>query len=123
MQSSFCDVEYAAKKKLTRRDRFLAGIHAATPWAALEAEIEPFYPTGEGRGRPLIGLSLMLRMYVAHQCFGLSDEGTIVDATLIAAPPSTKNTARSALCLAMRATKALRNVPRTRARPLNGWWR
>ena len=46
MQSSFSDLEYAAKKKLTRRDRFLAGIHAATPWAALEAEIEPFYPQG-----------------------------------------------------------------------------
>ncbi len=54
MQSSFSDLEYAAKKKLTRRDRFLAGIHVATPWAALEAEIEPFYPKGEGRGRPPI---------------------------------------------------------------------
>ena len=75
MQSSFSDLEYAAKKKLTRRDRFLAGIHAATPWTALEAEIEPFYPKGEGRGRPPIGLSRMLRMYVAQQCFGLSDEG------------------------------------------------
>ncbi len=42
MQSSFSDLEYAAKKTLTRRDRFLAGIHAATPWVALEAEIEPF---------------------------------------------------------------------------------
>ena len=40
MQSSFSDLEYAAKKKLTRRDRFLAGIHAATPWAALEAGVE-----------------------------------------------------------------------------------
>jgi len=46
MQSSFSDLEYSAKKKLTRRDRFLGGIHAATPWAALEAEIEPFYPKG-----------------------------------------------------------------------------
>ena len=75
MQSSFTDLEYAAKKKLTRRDRFLAEIDAVTPWAALVAELEPFYPKGKGRGRPPIGLERMLRMYVAQQCFGLSDEG------------------------------------------------
>ncbi len=45
------------------------------PWAAQEAEIEPFYPRGESRGRPPIGLSRMLRMYLAQQCFRLSDEG------------------------------------------------
>lgn len=76
MQSSFSDLEYAAKKKLTRRDRFLAEIEAVTPWSAMVAELEPFYPKGEGRGRPPIGLERMLRMYVAQQCFGLSDEGT-----------------------------------------------
>ena len=75
MQSSFSDLEYAAKKKLTRRDRFLSEIEAITPWAALEAQIAPFYPKGDGRGRPPIGLNRMLRMYVAQQCFGLSDEG------------------------------------------------
>jgi IS5 family transposase len=158
MQSSFSELEYAAKKKMTRRDRFLAQIEAVTPWAVLEADISPFYPKGEGRGRRPIGLARMLRMYVAQQCFGLSDEGiedaiydsqairrfvgidlsreaapdattllkfrrlleaheltrkifetinahlaekglmmregTIVDATLIAAPPSTKNEAK-----------------------------
>lgn len=75
MQSSFSDLEYAAKKKVTRRDRFLAEIEAATPWDALLTELNCFYPTGEGRGRPPIGLARMLRMYVAQQCFGLSDEG------------------------------------------------
>ena len=75
MQSSFSDLEYAAKKKLTRRDRFLAEIDAVTPWSALVAELEPFYPKGQGRGRPPVGLECMLRMYVAQQCFGLSDEG------------------------------------------------
>lgn len=75
MQSSFSDLEYAAKKKQTRRDRFLAGIEAATPWAALVAELEPFYPRVKGPGRPPIGLERMLRMYIAQQCFGLSDEG------------------------------------------------
>ena len=76
MQRSFSDLEYAAKKKVTRRDRFLGEIDAVTPWPALLAEVEPFYPKGEGRGRPPIGLERMLRMYIAQQCFGLSDEGT-----------------------------------------------
>lgn len=156
MQSSFSELEYAAKKKQTRRDRFLAEIDEVTPWSALVAEIEP---KSGGRGRPPIGVERMLRMYIAQQCFGLSDEGiedaiydsqairafvgidlareaapdattllkfrrllethvltlkifeaikahlavkglmmregTIVDATLIAAPPSTKNRAKA----------------------------
>ena len=75
MQSSFSDAEYASKKKLTRRDRFLAEIETATPWAALVAVLLPYYPKGDGRGRPPIGLERMLRMYIAQQCFGLSDEG------------------------------------------------
>jgi transposase, IS5 family len=76
MQASFSELEYAAKKKMTRRDRFLGEINTVTPWSALMAEIEPFYPKGEGRGRPPIGVERMLRMYIAQQCFGLSDEGT-----------------------------------------------
>lgn len=75
MQKSFSDLEYAAKKKLTRRDLFLAEIESVTPWSMLHKLVEPFYPKVEGAGRPPIGLARMLRMYVAQQCFGLSDEG------------------------------------------------
>jgi len=75
VQSSFSALEFAAKKKLTRRERFLREIDAVTPWAELAARIEPFYPKGTGRGRPPIGLARMLRMYVVQQCLGLSDEG------------------------------------------------
>jgi IS5 family transposase len=75
MQKGFSDLEYAAKKKLTRRDRFLAKIDSVTPWSQLHDLITPFYPKVEGAGRPPIGLARMLRMYVAQQCFGLSDEG------------------------------------------------
>ena len=60
---------------MTRRDHFLAQIDALTPRAALLAEVEPFYPKGDGPGHPPIGLARMLRMYVAQQSFGLSDEG------------------------------------------------
>jgi transposase, IS5 family len=159
MQRSFSDLEFAGKKKVTRRERFLNGLEAVVPWAALVAELDTYYPKGGGRGRPPIGLERMLRMYIAQQCFGLSDEGiedaiydsqairqfvgidlaredapdattllkfrrllerhgltrslfechqchlaaqglilregTIVDATLIAAPPSTKNRKRA----------------------------
>ena len=74
-QRSFLVTEYAAKKKVTRRDRFLGEINAVTPWAELMAQVRPFYPTGNGRGRPPIGLERMLRMCIAQNCFGLSDEG------------------------------------------------
>jgi IS5 family transposase len=153
-QTSFSQAEFADKKKITRREKFLARMEAIIPWAALLAVIEPFYPKGE-RGRPPIGLERMLRVYFLQQWYGLADEaledaiydsqamrgfaridlaadgvpdattllkfrrlletndlckgifnaintdlaarglmmreGTLVDATLLAAPPSTKN--------------------------------
>lgn len=73
-QSSFSELEYAAKRKVTRRDRFLTELEVLTPWSALLAVIEPVYPKGH-RGRPPIRLEVMLRMYLAQQCLGLSDEG------------------------------------------------
>lgn len=75
MQKSFSALEYAAKKKLTRRDRFLAEIDNVTPWGKVHKLVEPFYPKVEGARRPPIGVARMLRMYLAQQCFGLSDEG------------------------------------------------
>lgn len=75
MQASFSELEYSAKKKQTRRDRFLAEIEAITPWASLFKVIAPHYPSSGRPGRPPVGLERMLRMYVAQQCFGLSDEG------------------------------------------------
>ena len=41
MQSSFSDLEYAAKKKQTRRDRFLSEIEAVTPWLSLLNVVAP----------------------------------------------------------------------------------
>ena len=76
MQSSFSDLEYAAKKKQTRCDRFLVEIEAATPWTSLLNVIVPHYPVSGRRGHPPMGLERMLRMYIVQQCFGFSDEGT-----------------------------------------------
>jgi IS5 family transposase len=153
-QTSFTHAEFAAKKKTTRREKFLSRMEEVIPWKQLLAVIEPHYPKGE-RGRPPIGLERMLRVYFLQQWYGLADEaledalydsqalqqfaridlsaegvpdattllnfrhrlethdlckglfaainadltarglllreGTLVDATLIAAPPSTKN--------------------------------
>ena len=75
MQTSFSELEYAAKKKLTRRDRFLADLEAIVPWAALERSIAPHYPDLGKIGRQPIGLMRMLRMYIVQQCLGFSDEG------------------------------------------------
>ncbi len=74
-QFTFSDAEFTDKKKQTSRDRFLAEIEAATPWPALVAALLPYYPKGDEHGRPTVGLERMLRMYIAQQCFGLSDEG------------------------------------------------
>lgn len=77
VQKTFSELEYTGKKKQTRRDRFLADLEQLVPWAQLEAQVAPFYSDTTGkRGRPAIGLSRMLRMYVVQQCFGFSDEGT-----------------------------------------------
>jgi len=75
MQRSFSEMEYAAKKRVTRRDRFLGELEALVPWAELVGAIESFYPKAGNRGRQPIGLERMLRMYIAQQCFGMSDEG------------------------------------------------
>ena len=142
-----------SKQKVTRRERFLDGMEAAVPWARLAALVKPFYPAGK-RGRPPLGVELMLRVYFLQQWYALADEaledaihdsramrafvggevvpdattllgfrhlleehdltkrlfaeinavlsergaflreGTIVDATIIAAAPSTKNKAK-----------------------------
>jgi len=74
-QVSFADAEFAAKKKVTRRERLLNDLDTLVPWDDLVAVIEPLYPAGGGRGRPPIGVRRMLRMYVAQQVLGLSDEG------------------------------------------------
>jgi hypothetical protein len=60
MQASFSDLEYAARKKVTRRDRFLVEIDAFTLWLVLVTEIAPFYPKGEGRAQYalLAGISI-----------------------------------------------------------------
>src|SRR5580698_8191197 len=72
-QMSFSQSEYARKKKVTRRERFLGEMEQIVPWARLSALIEPHYPSGK-RGRPPIGLERMLRIYFLQQWYTLADE-------------------------------------------------
>lgn len=72
-QPSFSQAEFADKKKITRREKFLARMEEIIPWVRLLAVMEPFYPKGE-RGRPPVGLERMLRMYFLQQWYGLADE-------------------------------------------------
>jgi IS5 family transposase len=72
-QLSFAQAEHAGKKKVTRRERFLAEMERVVPWTRLVALIVPHYPTGK-RGRPPIGIERMLRIYFLQLWYALADE-------------------------------------------------
>ena len=75
-QLSFASLDYAAKKKRTKRDVFLAEMAEVVPWARLEAVIEPHYPkAGPQGGRRPFPLAAMLRIYCLQQWYQLSDPG------------------------------------------------
>jgi len=73
----------AMKKKVTRRERFLAEMDAVVPWGRLLALLEPHYPkAGPRGGRPPMPLETMLRVYFLQNWYALSDpmaEETLYD--------------------------------------------
>jgi len=75
-QISFAQAEHQNKKKVTRRERFLAHMDALIPWQRLIEALSPsYFPKSAGkRGRPPIGLERMLRVYFLQQWYGLADE-------------------------------------------------
>lgn len=74
VQQTFTDMEYANRKRTTRREAFLNAMESIIPWKEWMNLIAPFYVPKE-RGRKLIPLETMLRMYLMQNWFGLSDEG------------------------------------------------
>ena len=74
VQQTFTDMEYANRKRTTRREAFLEAMESIIPWNEWMALIAPYYVQKE-RGRKLIPLETMLRMYLMQNWFGLSDEG------------------------------------------------
>jgi IS5 family transposase len=84
-QTPFASMSWAAKGRVTGRQRFLAEMNAVIAWARLIALIEPRYPKAGG-GRPPLPLERMLRVYFMQQWFNLSDpqaEDAIADETTI----------------------------------------
>ena len=71
-QQTFAGLAWSAKKRVTRRERFLHEMDAVIPWAALVALIAPVYPT-PGRGRRPMALETMLRIHFLQHWFNLSD--------------------------------------------------
>lgn len=72
-QTGFSELEFIAKRKITRREKFLAQMEITVPWDKLLSELKPHYPKGK-RGRPPIGLERMLRLYFLQQWYSLADE-------------------------------------------------
>ena len=73
-QSTFSDVEYLNRKRISKREEFLDSMNEIVPWDRWIGLIKPFYPNGK-RGRPTRGIETMLRMYLLQIWFNLSDEG------------------------------------------------
>jgi hypothetical protein len=69
---SFASLDFASKKKRTKRDVFLADMAAVVPWPMLEAIIEPYYPKiGAQGGRRPFPIAVMLHLLVAAMVFSV----------------------------------------------------
>ena len=75
-QATFAELEYGAKKRKTRREKFLERMEGLVPWQELEDAIRPHYPkTPAGRGRRPYPLSAMLRVHCMQLFYNASDPG------------------------------------------------
>lgn len=71
-QLSFSDAEGQAKRKQTRREKFLAQMDELLPWKELERPIARYYSKSL-RGRKPYPLSSMLRIHCMQLFYNLSD--------------------------------------------------
>jgi Transposase and inactivated derivatives, IS5 family len=71
-QLTFAEAEYNAKKRKTRREKFLEQMDALIPWKQLERKIQQHYPKN-GQGRQPYPLSVMLRAHCMQLFYNLSD--------------------------------------------------
>ena len=73
-QMTFASLAHVTKKKVTRREKFLTEMETVVPWSRLMALIKPHYPKmGSKGGRPVMPLTVMLRIYCLQQWYALSD--------------------------------------------------
>jgi IS5 family transposase len=73
-QHSFSSLEQTHKKKCTKREIFLGEMEAVVPRVCLAALIDPYY-TKPRKSRSQMPLSVMLRIYLLQQWYGLSYPG------------------------------------------------
>ena len=82
-QPALASLSDVMKKKLTRREQFLAEMDAVVPRGRLLALIWPHYPKAGPKGRrPPLPLETMLRVYFLQNWYALSDpmaEETLYD--------------------------------------------
>ena len=76
-QPNFTDIEYGNRRRVSRREQFLATMDVTIPWARWVGLIEPHYYAERAgkRGRKAKPVETMLRMYLLQVWFSLSDEG------------------------------------------------
>ena len=77
-QRSFASVglksmDFSARRRVTRKAKFLIEMDALMPWQALCELIEPHYPKA-GNGRAPVGLERMLRIHFLQLWFNLANE-------------------------------------------------
>ena len=72
-QQTFTDMEYANRKRQTKRDEFLKIMDEIIPWDEWVDYIKPYYFDNKV-GRPARGIEPMLRMFLLQSWFNLSDE-------------------------------------------------
>lgn len=72
-QISFGEMEFASKRKKTRKEIFFAKMEKIIPLKEWCRIIEPYYYE-RGNGRPPIRIEIILKMYLVSQWFNLSDE-------------------------------------------------
>lgn len=74
-QTGLAGAAPASKRKITRRERFLAVMEQVVPWARLVAAAEPHWPPAGGEAPTgLPPLEGMLRLHFVQQWYGLSDD-------------------------------------------------
>ena len=75
-QATFASLGFDVHRRPTRKHEFLRRMNQVIPWEELVREVEPYYPKGEGRGRPAKPLIWMLKLYFLQLWHGLSDPQT-----------------------------------------------
>lgn len=72
-QLSFADLEYARKRRRTKREKFLTEMDRLIPWDDFVERIRPVYYR-KRKGRPPRDPETMLRMYLLQIWYRLSDD-------------------------------------------------